>query len=111
VVKSGAPASLAGAANATGPSLEFSLENNQTFRIGEDVPIEFFVSHAKLRGDGGDFRVRYIVDDDEMKWVDKAEPFWLSGWTPGKHTIRLELIGPDGWPYRNNVVTREIEVK
>src|SRR5215510_12232343 len=95
----------------TEPHLELALENRKLFHLGEDVPIAFFVSNAKLKGDGGEFRLRYIVDDEEMKWIDKAEPFWLSGWTPGKHTIRLELIGPDGWPYRNNVVTREIEVK
>ena len=37
----------------------------------------------------------------------------LTGWTPGKHTIRIELVGPDGWPYRNgdyNVVTRDLTV-
>jgi hypothetical protein len=31
----------------------------------------------------------------------------------GKHTVRLELIGPDGWPFRNgdaNIITREISV-
>ena len=108
--KKGTPPSLDRATNATGPSLAFALEQ-KSFHIGEAVPIEFSVTNAKLKGDGGEFRVRYMVDDEEMKWVDKAEPFWLSGWTPGKHTIRLELIGPDGWPYRNNVVAREIEVR
>ncbi|HKE60762.1 MAG TPA: hypothetical protein VKB46_28850 [Pyrinomonadaceae bacterium] len=103
--------SLDQAANSTEPSLLFSLENQKTFRVSEEVPIEFLVTNAKLKGDGGEYRVRYIVDDEEMKWVDQAGPFWLSGWTPGKHTIRLELIGPDGWPYKNNVVTKEIEVK
>jgi hypothetical protein len=101
-------------ANPTKPLLLFHLENKKVFHPGEDVPIDFSIANAKLKGDGGEYRARYIVDDEEMKWVDKAESFWLAGWTPGKHTIRLELIGPDGWPYRNgpyNVVTREIEVR
>jgi hypothetical protein len=93
--------------------LIFDLENGSTFHVGVDVPIDFCVTNAKLKGDGGEFRVRYIVDDDEMKWLDTANPISLRGWIPGKHTIRMELIGPDGWPYKNgnaNIVTREITV-
>ena len=95
------------------PLLVFNLPNGKTFREGEEVVIDFSLANAKLKGEGGDFLVRYIVDDDEMKWIDRWEQVVLSGWLPGKHTIRLELIGPDGWPYRNgdyNIVTREITV-
>jgi hypothetical protein len=92
------------------PSLEFYLPDRETFREGEEVVIAFSLGNAKLKGDGGDFRVRYIVDDDEMKWIDRWEQVVLTGWTPGKHTIRLELVGPDGWPLRDNIVTREITV-
>ena len=100
-------------ADPTKPLIIFDLENGKTFRVGEEVPILFAVKNAKLKADGGDFRVRYIVDDEEMKWLDSSQPFSLVGWTPGKHTVRIELIGPDGWPYKNgnaNIVTREIEV-
>jgi hypothetical protein len=93
------------------PLLIFNMPNGKTFREGEEVVIDFSLANVKLKGDGGEFRVRYIVDDEEMKWIDRWEQIALSGWTPGKHTIRLELIGSDGWPYRNgdyNVVTREI---
>jgi hypothetical protein len=96
------------------PLLIFNLPNGKTFREGEAVAIDFSLANAKLKGDGGEYRVRYIVDDDEMKWIDAHEQIVLTGWTPGKHTIRLELIGPDGWPYRNgdyNVVTRELTVE
>jgi hypothetical protein len=95
------------------PLLHFALEDNSQFRVGEVVPILLLVSNAKLKGEGGDFRVRYIVDDEDMKWVDTSKPFGLQGWIPGKHTIRIELIGADGWPYRNgnaNIVTRRITV-
>jgi len=95
------------------PLLIFNLPNGKTFREGEEVVIDFSLANAKLKGDGGEYRVRYIVDDDDMKWIDRWEQIVLTGWTPGKHTIRLELIGPDGWPYRNgdyNVVTRELIV-
>lgn len=95
------------------PLLIFNLPNGKTFREGEEVVIDFSLANAKLKGDGGDFRVRYIVDDDEMKWIERWEQVVLTGWVPGKHTIRIELVGPDGWPYRNgdyNVVTRELTV-
>ena len=95
------------------PLLIFNLPNGKTFREGEEVVIDFSLANAKMKGDGGEYRVRYIADDDEMKWLDRWEQVVLTGWVPGKHTIRLELIGPDGWPYRNgdyNVVTRELMV-
>ncbi len=95
------------------PLLILNLPNGKTFREGEEVVIDFSLANAKLKGDGGDYRVRYIVDDEEMQWIDRWEQIVLTGWTPGKHTIRLELVGPDGWPYRNgdyNIVTRELTV-
>ena len=95
------------------PLLIFNLPNGKTVREGEEVVIDFSLANAKLKGDGGDFRVRYIVDDDEMKWIERWEQVVLTGWVPGEHTIRIELVGPDDWPYRNgdyNVVTREITV-
>jgi hypothetical protein len=95
------------------PLLVFNLPNGKTFRHGEEVVIDFSLANAKLKGDGGDYRVRYFVDDDEMKWIDRFEQIVLTGWTPGNHTIRLELVGPGGWPYRNgdyNIVTRELTV-
>ena len=84
-----------------------------TYREGQPVVIQFMLVNALLKGDGGEYRVRYMVDDDDMQWIDRFGEVWLWGWLPGKHTIRLELIGPDGWPYLNggiNIQTREITV-
>jgi hypothetical protein len=79
----------------------------------DPIMIDFWLSNAKLKGEGGEYRVRYIVDDDEPRFIDKWEPVWLAGWLNGKHTVRLELIGPDGYPFKNgslNITTREITV-
>ncbi|HEU4767633.1 MAG TPA: hypothetical protein VFS77_09665 [Pyrinomonadaceae bacterium] len=95
------------------PLLIFNLPNGKTFREGEEVVVDFSLANAKLRGDGGEYRVRYMVDDDDMQWIERLEQVVLTGWLPGTHTIRVELVGPDGWPYRNgdyNVVTRELTV-
>jgi hypothetical protein len=83
---------------------------------GEDsdpIMIDFWLTGAKLRGDGGEYRVRYIVDDDDAKFIDKWEPIWLSGWLNGAHTVRLELLDKDGRPVENggyNTTSREITV-
>jgi hypothetical protein len=89
------------------------LPSDLEVRQGGSMMIDFLLANAKLKGDGGDYRVRYIIDDDEPQYLDKLGPIWLSGWMKGKHTVRLELIGPDGWPFRNgdaNIITREISV-
>ena len=96
------------------PFLILNLPNVKTFRAGDEVVIDFSLANAKLRGDGGEYRVRYGVDDDDMQWIDRWEQVVLTGWIPGPHTLRVELVGPDGWPYRNgdyNVVTREIQIE
>jgi hypothetical protein len=95
------------------PLLIFNFPEGKTFREGEEVVIDFSLANVKLKGDGGEYRVRYIVDDNDMQWIERWEQVALTGWIAGKHTIRLELIGPDGWPHRNgdyNVVTREITI-
>jgi hypothetical protein len=97
----------------TKPLLTFNLPNGKTFRAGEIVILDFSLVNAKLKSDGGEYRIRYFVDDDDPKWIDNSKPIGLAGWLQGKHIIRLELIGPDGWPYRNgdqNIVAREIIV-
>ena len=95
------------------PLLYLHMPGNETFHVIEDVVIAFSLTNAKLRGDGGEYRVRYMVDDDDMQWIDRWEDLVLTGWLPGKHTVRVELVGPDGWPYKNgdyNVETREITI-
>ncbi len=95
------------------PVLTFALPNGMKLTSDAPLVIDFYLSNAKLRGDGGEYRVRYIIDDDDPQWIDKWEPVWLAGWIEGKHTVRLELIGPDGWPFLNggyNIITREISV-
>ena len=105
---------LPGKFDPTKPLLYLRMPGEQeTIPEGYEVSIVFSLANVKLRGDGGEYRVRYIVDDDDMQWIDRWEHVVLTGWLPGKHTIRVELIGPDGWPYRNgdyNIVTREITI-
>lgn len=83
---------------------------------GEDadpIMIDFWLLNAKLQGDGGEYRVRYSVDDGEAKYLEKWEPIWLTGWISGKHRVKLELVDKAGNVVDNggyNSTTREITV-
>jgi len=104
---------LQGKFDPTKPLLFLYLPGNETVEVNEEVVIIFSLTNAKLRGDGGEYRVRYMVDDDDMQWIDRWQDVVLIGWLPGKHTVRVELVGPDGWPYKNgdyNIETREITI-
>ncbi|HEX6285251.1 MAG TPA: hypothetical protein VFZ71_10270, partial [Pyrinomonadaceae bacterium] len=69
------------------PLLILNLPEGKTFHEGEEVVLDFSLANAKLKGDGGEFRVRYIVDDEEMRWIDRWEQVVLTNWQSGKHTI------------------------
>ena len=60
------------------------------------IMIDFWLSNAKLQGEGGDYRVRYSVDGGEQKFLDKWEPIWLTGWAAGAHKVKLELVDRSG---------------
>jgi hypothetical protein len=108
------PASAAGDVNPSKPLLTYSRPKGEYKDADADpIMIDFWLSGAKLKGDGGEYRVRYIIDDDEPKFIDKWEPIWLSGWISGKHTVRLELLDRDDRPVENggyNTTSREISV-
>ncbi len=108
------PASKGGDVDPAKPLLTYSRPKGEYKGADADpIMIDFWLSNAKLKGEGGEFQVRYIVDDDDPKMLDKWEPIWLSGWTSGKHTVRLELLGTDEKPLDNggyNITTREISV-
>ncbi|HEX8503038.1 MAG TPA: hypothetical protein VF659_20815 [Pyrinomonadaceae bacterium] len=77
------------------------------------IMIDFWLSNAKLQGDGGEYRVRYSVDGGEAKFLDKWEPVWLSGWAAGKHTVKLDLVDRSGNVVENggyNSTSRDITV-
>ncbi|HEX6124841.1 MAG TPA: hypothetical protein VFZ23_05650 [Pyrinomonadaceae bacterium] len=106
--------STAGAVDASKPLLTYSRPKGE-YKGNEADPImiDFWLANAQLKGDGGTYRVRYSVDGGEVKYVDKWGPIWLSGWTTGKHTIKLELVDDGGNLVDNggyNSTTREITV-
>ncbi len=107
-------ASKAGDVDPAKPLLTYSRPKGEY--KGEDadpIMIDFWLTNAKLKGDGGEYRIRYIVDDDEPRFIDKWDPIWLAGWVGGKHSVRLELLDKDQRPVENggyNTTTRTITV-
>jgi hypothetical protein len=108
------PPSTGGAVDPKLPILTYSRPKGEYKGVEADpIMIDFWLANAHLTGDGGEYRVRYSVDGGEAKFIEKWAPIWLSGWTAGKHTIKLELIGKDGSLVDNggyNSTTREITV-
>lgn len=107
-------ASNAGNVDPNKPLLIYSRPKGE-YKGGDADPImiDFWLSNAKLQGDGGQYRVRYSIDGGNAKFLDKWAPIWLSGWIAGKHTVKLELVDKDGNAVDNggyNTTTREISV-
>jgi hypothetical protein len=79
----------------------------------EAIMIDFWLANAKLTGDGGEYKIRYSINDGEAKMLEKWEPVWLKGWKDGTNTVKLELVDKDGKLVENggyNSTTREITV-
>lgn len=106
--------SVGGAVDAKKPLLTYSRPKGEYKAAdAESIMIDFWLANAKLTGDGGEHRIRYSVDGGEAKFIEKWAPLWLSGWTAGKHTIRLELVDKDGNVVDNggyNSTTRDISI-
>ena len=106
--------STAGAVDTTKPLLTYSRPKGEY--KGDDtnaVMIDFWLANGKLSGDGGEYRVRYSVDNGEAKFLDKWAPIWLSGWTAGKHSIKIDLVDKSGYVVDNggyNSTTRDINI-
>ena len=106
--------STAGAVDATKPLLTFSRPKGEY--KGDDtnaIMIDFWLANGKLSGDGGEYRVRYSVDNGEAKFLDKWAAIWLSGWTAGKHSIKIDLVDKSGYVVENggyNSTSREITI-
>ncbi len=106
--------STAGAIDAAKPLLTYSRPKGEYKGAdAETIMIDFWLSNAKLTGDGGEYRVKYSVDGGEAKFIDKWSPIWLLGWADGKHSVKLELVDKNGNLVDNggyNSTTREITV-
>ncbi len=106
--------SQAGAVDKAKPLLTYSRPKGEYKGADADaIMIDFWLWNAKLQGDGGEYRVKYSVDGGEAKYIDKWQPIWLTGWTNGKHKVKVELVDKSGAVVDNggyNSTEREITI-
>ena len=107
--------STAGSVDPNKPLLTYSRPKGEYKGAEADpIMIDFWFANAKLHDNGGGtYRVRYSIDGGEARYIDKWAPVWLSGWFPGKHTIKMDLVDESGALVDNggyNSTTREITV-
>lgn len=106
--------STAGAVDPTKPLLTFSRPKGEYKGADTDaIMIDFWLTNAKLKDDGGNYSVRYSVEGFKSAMINKWQPIWLTGWPAGKYKITLELVDHDGKLVDNggyNVTTREITI-
>lgn len=106
--------STAGAVDPTKPLLTYSRPKGEYKGTEADpIMIDFWLSNAQLKDDGGQYRIRYSVDGFKSSFIDQWRPLWLSGWPAGKYSIKLELTDIDGNLVDNggyNSTTREITI-
>ena len=108
-------ASTAGDIDLTKPLLTYSRpKGDYSGTEADPIMIDFWLSNGRLQSDGGDqYRVRYTIDGGAPRFLEVWQPIWLSGWTTGKHTVKLELVDKSGNLIENggyNSTTREINV-
>ncbi|MFN0139268.1 MAG: hypothetical protein ACKVQW_04175 [Pyrinomonadaceae bacterium] len=117
-------ASTAGAIDPKMPLLTYSRPKGEYKGADADaIMIDFWLTNAQLLSPDLPIepvfsppcpcKVRYSIDGGEPKFIETWGPIWLSGWTDGKHTIKLELIDDKGNVVDNggyNSTTREITV-
>ncbi len=78
------------------------------------IMIDFWLSNAKLKDEGGDYAVVYSINAGPEHRITKWEPVWLSGWKKGANAVKLWLVDGDGNAVENggyNTTTREITVE
>ncbi|HKP39021.1 MAG TPA: hypothetical protein VJT71_19340 [Pyrinomonadaceae bacterium] len=106
--------SNAGEVDVAKPLLTYSRPKGEyTGADTEAIMIDFWLTNGKLQSEGGEYRVRYTVDGGTPGFIDTWNPIWLSGWTAGKHTVKLELVDKSGQVVENggyNSTSREINV-
>ncbi|HSK74477.1 MAG TPA: hypothetical protein VK892_22440 [Pyrinomonadaceae bacterium] len=106
--------STAPAVDKTKPLLTYSRPKGEyKGEEADPIMIDFWLTNAKLVGDGGEYRVRYTIDGAQPQFIDRWQPVWLAGWGAGKRSVKLELVDKQGNPVENggyNSTTREITV-
>lgn len=77
------------------PFLTYNEPGGQIpLRAGQPVLLDFYVSNCELSSDG--YKVLVTIDGKIKRTLVSWQPYYIYGLPAGKHTIRLQLMDPQG---------------
>lgn len=75
------------------------------------ILLDFLISNCELSSEG--YKVALVIDGKNIQLLTEYVPYYIYNLTPGKHTIKLELLDKNNKTVQGffNVTEREIEVE
>jgi hypothetical protein len=95
-----------------GPMLTYSRPKGiYTSNDANKVLLDFYLSNVQLSSDG--YRVKLWIDGNVMSDIVKWQPYFITGLSKGKHTVKLQLVDAkgNGVPGAYNTASQEIEIQ
>ncbi len=95
-----------------GPLLTYSRpKGTYVGSDGKKVLLDFYVANASLAPDG--YKVKLWIDTTTMTDIVKWQPYFITGLSNGKHTVKLQLVDAKGnaVPGDYNTVNQSIEIQ
>lgn len=84
----------------TNPSIDLSRpyitynEPEGEFTAKKPILLDFYLSNTQLSQDG--YKVRLTIDGKDKRILTEWAPYYIYGLKRGSHTIKLELLSPQG---------------
>ncbi len=83
-----------------GPTIDLSKpyltynEPDGQYKFGKPILVDFLLKNTQLSSDG--YKVRLIIDNNDKRILTDWVPYYIYGLKKGSHTIKLELLNPQG---------------
>lgn len=65
-----------------------------SYTFGKPILLDFVLTNAQLSSDG--YKVRLTIDNSDKRILTSWVPYYIYGLKKGSHTIKLELLDPQG---------------
>jgi hypothetical protein len=99
--------SVAGNVDPKKPLLTFSRPKGDYRGVdAEAIMIDFWLTNARLIGDGGEYRVYYSINGSQPRVKEFWTPLWIAGLGKGKHSVEIWLGDKDGNSIENGGYNR-----
>jgi hypothetical protein len=95
--------------NLDGPLLTYSRPKGEYAASDtEKVLLDFYITHATLAPDS--YKVKLWIDNTSMPDIVKWQPYFIEGLSHGTHTIKLQLVDPNGAPVPGSYNNPSMEI-